>query len=130
MKPKIVGLSLVCFILFFIACKEKELDSPDITILSPTRNQMMHDNDSIRIKARIEPKNTFVVSSTVTLNDKKGHTLTAANIGCACDNKPVVNIEKAFLYKVKKKQDIILKVCAELKNGETICETVPFELNH
>ncbi|KAA6436749.1 hypothetical protein FEM33_21690 [Dyadobacter flavalbus] len=130
MKSGIAILSLVFFTLYFVACKEKELDSPYITVLSPTRNQSLQDKDSIKVKAQIEPKNTSVVNTVITIRDKKEHTLTSANLGCACDSKPVVNIEKSLFYEVKKKQNVILEICAELKNGEKVCETVPFELKH
>jgi hypothetical protein len=130
MKLKIAILSLVCFTLFFVACKEKELDSPYITVHSPTRNQSLQDKDSVKVKAQIEPKNTSVVNTVITIKDKKEKTLASANLGCACDSKPVVNIEQSLFYEVKKKQNVILEICAELKNGEKICETVPFELKH
>ena len=126
MKSKINFKMFIFLASFFVGCKEKELDSPYITILTPVANQVFQDKDSIRVEARIEPKNTSVVNSIITIKDKKGHVLAQSNLGCACENLPVITLKKALIYPVKQNQDVTLEICADLQNGVRICETRPF----
>jgi hypothetical protein len=126
MKAKTIFLNLICATIFFIGCKEKTLDSPYITILTPVANQVFQDKDSIRITAEIQPNNTSVTYSSIAIKDDKGHMLAFSNRGCACAGQSVVKLDHSILYAVKKKQEVTLEVCANLENGQTICETIPF----
>ncbi|WP_026631122.1 hypothetical protein [Dyadobacter alkalitolerans] len=128
MKSNRLGLAILSLAMLVGACKEKNVfeDSPYITVISPVRDQVFQDKDSIRIKAQIEPKNTSVINSRVNIIDKKGKVLFSSNLGCACSNMPLIKIEKSILYPVKKKQDVYLEICADLENGQSICEKIPF----
>ncbi|MCE7067372.1 hypothetical protein [Dyadobacter sp. CY326] len=128
MKFSHVFLLSICMISFFAGCEKKELDSPYITIISPTRNQAFQDKDSIQIKALIKPHNASLVNSQITVRDKKRNVIAAMNIGCACAGLQVINLERSFIYPVKKTEDVMVEICAKLNNGETICEQVPFVL--
>ncbi|OJV15463.1 MAG: hypothetical protein BGO21_31220 [Dyadobacter sp. 50-39] len=110
----------------FPACKEKEVDAPEITVLSPKSHQVIKDKDSVRIEATVKPSNTWVTSYTLTVKNKHNKLIFNAQRGCDCKSLTQVEIKQSFLYEVDKTSDLLLEIEALLGDGRKIREQIPF----
>jgi hypothetical protein len=129
MKPSKAIITLFGMVGLLTACKEKEqLDSPFITITSPTINQLVEDSDSIRVEALIEPKNTSVLHYNLSVRSKKDRLIYESQSSCDCKTSPTVKVEKSFVYNVKETSELTLEIQARLADGSDIRETRPFRL--
>jgi hypothetical protein len=131
MKTNPSFLALSAFALLLSSCEEQERmyeDSSQITVNLPTRKQAIEDQDSVIIKAVIEPVNSSVVSYQIWLIDNNKNWIYNKQQSCDCKGVSAVNIEGAFLYDIDKTSDLILNVHAKLENGTHIREEIPFRL--
>ncbi|GGM99131.1 hypothetical protein GCM10010967_36370 [Dyadobacter beijingensis] len=110
------------------SCKEKEFDSPYISIESPMKKQSVAGSDSVRIRATITPSDSSVANWRIMVQDKKGSDIYAATGYCECKGKQPLDIERAFAYPVNKTTDMVMTICANFTNGTEACETVRFEV--
>jgi hypothetical protein len=128
MKPHNI-IQMIAFTAFSaISCKEPELHSPLITVFSPIKGQIIFSQDSIFVKARIEPKNTSVTLYQINIKSKGKSVVYVKNFGLECEKLSAVDVKEAFLYDPGKTRDLTLEIVAQLQNGEAIRETVPFKL--
>lgn len=114
--------------LMLTGCEEKELDSPEIAVLSPKSHEVIEDTDSVRIEAIITPKNTTVTSYYLNVKNKHGKLIFNAQRGCDCKSLGQVKLRVAFLYEVEETLDVFLDIEAVLEDGRTIREKIPFVL--
>ncbi|MEO6286152.1 MAG: hypothetical protein ABIN80_12790 [Dyadobacter sp.] len=128
MKIDKLMLTSCALIALFASCKEDPLDSPFITISTPTINQTIESKDSVRISAIIEPRNTSVLEYTVSVKGAKNASIYESHRSCDCGGINVVNIQRSFVYDPKKTTDLILEIRAKLESGAEIRETVSFTL--
>lgn len=128
METKRLFISLACTLAVLTSCKEKVVDSADITVLSPKSHQVIEDKDSVRIEAVIQPQNAFVVSYSITVKNKHDKLLFSAQRGCDCKSQSKVNVEASFLYNIDKTSDVFLEIIAVLDDSREIREKVPFVL--
>ena len=131
MKTNKLMITLFASVAMVASCKDKEIDyedSPYITVASPTKNQAVQDNDSIRVEALIQPKTSSVVSYQVNLLTKKKHIVHESREPCDCKNIKNISISKAFMYDISKTSDMLLQLQAELEDGTLIREDVPIKL--
>ena len=131
MKTNKLMITLFALVLLVASCKDKEIhtqDSPYITVTSPTKNQVVQDNDSIRVEALIQPETGSVISYQVNLLSKKKHIIYESREHCNCKDIKNISISKAFMYDTNKTSDMLLQVQAELKDGTYIREEIPIKL--
>lgn len=110
------------------ACKEKEVDSPDITVLSPKVNEVIADKDSVRIKFVLRPKGASVTSYSATVKTKNDKMIFHEQRGCDCKSKDQIEASTAFRYDIDKTSDVSLEIKAILDDGRELVERVPFVL--
>ncbi len=130
MKTKNLVLTFSTAFLLVIGCKDKEVwveDSPYITVTSPTKEQLIQDNDSIRIKAVIEPKSGSITSYHIILLDNDKQSI--LNNKVMCEKKQIsVSIDTAFTYNINKTSSLLLQVHAQLEDGTYLRDETRFKL--
>lgn len=109
-------------------CKEKEIDSPEILVLSPKSHEVIKDEDSVRIEALITPKNRSVTSYAIDVHDKQDKVIFNAQRGCDCKGLSEVKVKQSFLYDINKTSDLFLEIKATLDDGKELREKVAFVL--
>lgn len=112
------------------SCKEKIVDSDDITVEFPIRDQAVSGGDSIQVKARIAIGESELLNWNIIIQDKKGSDIYFATGYCDCkDQKQDIEVKRAFVYKVTKDTEAKMTICAKYKNRDESCETVPFVIS-
>lgn len=111
-----------------MACKENEVDSKFITVISPKANQVINDKDSVIIEAVIKPEKTSVTSYSVSVKNKHNKALFTSINGCDCKSLNEVKIRKSFLYDIDKTSDVFLEINAVLSDNRETREKIPFVL--
>ncbi|MEO6282495.1 MAG: hypothetical protein ABIN80_14280 [Dyadobacter sp.] len=125
-------LTLAGFALLFAACQEKVVieDSPLVTIKAPTKDQVLHTQDSIKVDAQIDTKNSPVENYRVDIKSKKGKMI--ASFQSFVNSDSIVNgalpIKRTFFHKVDKSTDLVLEITAKLKSGNEVREAITFKL--
>ncbi|CAG5070650.1 hypothetical protein DYBT9623_03195 [Dyadobacter sp. CECT 9623] len=131
MKANHLLLTLSASFFLFTGCRDKTVwieDSPFITVTSPTQNQAMEDNDSIRVEALIQPKSAPIVSYHIVMMGEEKEVILNYKTICDCKDKSTVAIDTAFTYDIKKTSNVLLHVSAELEDRTHIRDETRFKL--
>jgi hypothetical protein len=115
----------------FTACEDKEIpraDSSYITVTSPTWKQEINDNEEVKVKAVIKPKDKSVVSYHIWLVDHEKKEIYNKKTDCDCKGKEEVQLDASFKYDISKTSDLLLHIDAELSDASQIKEEIPFKL--
>ncbi|ACT96860.1 hypothetical protein [Dyadobacter fermentans] len=128
MEKKRVVMLCILAAMAIAGCKEKEIDSPEISVLSPKSHEVINDKDSVRIEATITPNDRSVTSYTITVQTKQDKVIFSAQRGCDCKGQSEVIVKQSFMYDVGKTSDVLLEIKAILDDGKELREKVAFVL--
>lgn len=128
MKAKRFVMLWVGAAMAIAGCKEKEIDSPEISVISPKSGEVVEDKDSVRIEAIISPKNKSVISYAITVKTKNDKVIFNAQRGCDCKGLSEVKVKESFVYDINKTSDLFLEIKAMLDDGKELREKVAFVL--
>lgn len=128
MKTKHFVMLCIGTTIAIAGCKEKEIDSPEISVSSPKSHEVIEDKDSVRIEALITPKNRSVTSYAISVQNKQDKVIYSAQRGCDCKDLSEVKVKQSFLYDISKTSDLFLEIKVTLDDGKELREKVAFVL--
>lgn len=128
MKTNYHLIALTSLLAMSASCKEKEVVSSDIMVVSPKPHQVIEDKDSVQIEAIFKPKGASITGYSMTVKDKQDKLVFNKQASCDCKSRDRVEIKTAFFHDIDKTSDLFLEIKAVLDDGREIGEKIPFVL--